>query len=197
MLKAPRPGEVKTRLARETGDVEAAAIYRAIVEHQIRQVPAGWKIEVHFAPHDARDEMQRWLHPLHAGQIEFLPQAAGDLGVRLRSALKSAFDRGGTRVLFAGGDCPGLDRAVLSDAAARLDAADVVAVPAIDGGYVLIGSSAPHPGIFDDIAWSTPQVMHETLTRAARLNLKVTLLAPLEDVDDLPGWLRTRRLLVA
>ncbi len=191
MLKAPHPGGVKTRLAREVGAAGAAAIYREIAGNQIREIPRGWKIEVHFAPRDAGEEMQRWLQPLREDRITFTPQADGDLGARLQTAMKSAFDRGARRVLFAGGDCPGLGSAILSESAALLDAADLVLVPALDGGYVLIGMKAPHAGVFDGIAWSTPRVLEQTLSALRVLGLEARLLPALEDVDDLPSWERT------
>ena len=195
MLKAPRPGEVKTRLAREVGDVRAAAIYRAIVEHQVRQVPPGWRIEIHFTPRTEGAEMRGWLQPLREGRMEFFPQAEGDLGSRMQAALTAAFDRGAGCVFFAGGDCPGLDSAVLSECAAQMDAAELVLVPALDGGYVLIGMKAAHAGVFDGISWSTAQVLEQTRERARRLALKTALLPALEDVDDLPAWERARERL--
>ena len=192
MLKAPRRGEVKTRLARDVGDDGAAAIYRAMVEHQLREIPSGWRIEVHFTPQTAAAEMRSWLQPLREECVEFFPQADGDLGIRLQAALASAFGRGARCVLFAGGDCPGLDRTVLDAAAAQIDGADLVLVPAVDGGYVLIGLKAAHREIFAGISWSTSQVLEQTLVRADQLGLTAKLLLALEDVDDLPSWERAR-----
>jgi len=50
LLKAPRSGTVKTRLARDIGSQQATMIYRALVEHQARAIPEGWDVTVHFAP---------------------------------------------------------------------------------------------------------------------------------------------------
>ena len=195
MLKAPRTGEVKTRLARDVGDAGAAEIYRAMVEHQLREIPRGWRIEVHFTPQNAAEEMRSWLQALREERIDFFPQAEGDLGIRLRAALFSAIGRGAQSVLFAGGDCPGLDCAVLTAAAMEIANNDLVLVPAVDGGYVLIGMKALHAGVFDGIHWSTPEVFEQTLVRAERLGLETELLPALEDVDDLQSWERVRRLL--
>jgi hypothetical protein len=71
----------------------------------------------------------------------------------------------------------------MQDAARALRSHDVVLVPADDGGYVLIGSNMPQPGLFNDIAWSTAQVMAQTRERARTLGLRVYELAPLWDVD--------------
>jgi glycosyltransferase A (GT-A) superfamily protein (DUF2064 family) len=89
------------------------------------------------------------------------------------------------RALLIGTDAPALDAAVLHAAAAALAAHDAVFVPALDGGYALVGLSTPAPErLFADIAWSTPQVMATTLERAAELGLRTALLAPLPDIDE-------------
>jgi len=61
MLKAPRAGFVKTRLAQDVGPAAAATVYRRLVERQMIAIPHGWRVEVHFAPADAALEMQSWL----------------------------------------------------------------------------------------------------------------------------------------
>lgn len=190
MLKAPRPGLVKTRLARLTGNGEAARIYRRLVEFQMGRLPADWRIEIHFAPADAETEMRSWLG---AGAL-YEPQMAGDLGDRMRGAMFSAFGRGAAAAIFLGGDCPYVDGEILSDASGALATADLVLGPALDGGYYLLGTRRPLPSLFDSIDWGTGAVLHQTLDRAARARLRVALLAKLEDVDDLPSWRRASRL---
>ncbi len=192
MLKAPRPGFVKTRLAREIGAAAAGAIYRSLVESQLLAAPPEWPIEIHYTPDDAEAEMSRWLAPLRPTPLAFYPQPGGDLGARLEAALSSAFERGAGAVLFAGGDCPALDRQTLLQSAEVLKSADVVIVPARDGGYVLIGLAAPRREIFAEIAWSTPSVLSETLERARQAGLKATTLHTLEDVDDIESLTRAQ-----
>lgn len=195
MLKAPRAGLVKTRLARDIGDAAALAAYRCLVERQVSAIPGDWHLEVHFTPDDGAGEMRRWLQPLRRGTIDFFPQIAGDLGARLTAALRGAFERGAHGVLFAGGDCPALDSHALGAAASGLLRSDVVLIPALDGGYVLIGLRRCMPGVFDNIQWSTASVLRETLERIGALGITSELLEPLEDVDDLESWERAKRLL--
>jgi rSAM/selenodomain-associated transferase 1 len=109
--------------------------------------------------------------------IALRPQAAGDLGRRMLAAMQEG------PTLLIGTDCPALTPAHLQDAASALDGHDVVLVPAEDGGYVLIGSNAPQPGLFEDIAWSTAAVTAQTRARAATAGVRLALLAPLWDVD--------------
>jgi hypothetical protein len=56
--------------------------------------------------------------------------------------------------------------------------------PSADGGYYLLGVKATHPGLFDDIAWSTEHVARQTLERAAEIGLDVHVLPAWYDVDD-------------
>lgn len=195
MLKAPRLGTVKTRLAKDLGDAAALAAYRELVEHQFRAIPAGWQVEVHFTPDDGAGEMRAWLAPLRKESVQFHPQTAGDLGQRLAAALDAAWQRGSRCIIFVGGDCPELHAGRLCEIADRLEAADVVVVPARDGGYVSIAFREPHTGLFDRIAWSTEVVCKQTEQRARELGLRVALLNTLEDVDDLSSWERARAIL--
>jgi hypothetical protein len=48
----------------------------------------------------------------------------------------------------------------------------------------LIGLRRAHRRLFDDIAWSTPQVFGQTEERARELGLAVTRLPMWYDVDD-------------
>jgi hypothetical protein len=59
-----------------------------------------------------------------------------------------------------------------------------VLVPVADGGYVLIGLRTPCPGLFADMAWSTPVVATETLHRMASLGLRVWQGPQLHDIDE-------------
>ncbi len=59
--------------------------------------------------------------------------------------------------------------------------------PALDGGYYLLGLKAQHHRLFQNIAWSTEHVAHQTLERAAELDLPVHILPTWYDVDDIAG----------
>lgn len=189
MLKAPRPGYVKTRLALEVSAREAAQIYRQLVEHQIRQLPEGWPVEVHYTPADAKAEIENWLGNQHA----YNPQSEGDLGARMSAAMRGVFWRGAGSVILLGGDCPGVTTMLLETVKQKLIENDVVIGPAQDGGYYLLGLSAPHPGFFKGIPWSTDQVFPQTLQRVRAFGLKIFCLDVLTDVDDLVSW-RTERV---
>ncbi len=191
MLKAPRPGLVKTRLARELDAASAVAIYRRLVEHQLRAVPETWRVEIHFSPADAANEMNAWLGP----KPTYFPQAGEDLGARLIAATVGAFARGAYGVVVIGGDCPALDGATLQLAASGLQQTDVVLGPAADGGYYLIGLRCSQPHLFAEVPWSTAGVFAATTARVRAAALSLTTLELKEDVDDLASWLRQEPLL--
>ncbi len=65
--------------------------------------------------------------------------------------------------------------------------------PSEDGGYYLIGLRKLYRDLFDDMAWSTPQVFDETLRRANRLGLNVETLPPWYDIDTPDDLIRLRQ----
>lgn len=188
MLKAPRPGMVKTRLAQDVGNEQAASIYRSLTESQIRRMPPDWLCSVHFSPQDAEEEMRVWLDPISSTKIAYRPQPEGDLGARMRHAVQRELAAGAEAVVLLGGDCPEIDLAVLREVEIRLTTADVVIAPATDGGYVLLALKAEHPKLFENIAWSTGSVFRQTLDSVRAAGLSVSILRPFQDVDDLKSY---------
>ena len=192
LLKAPRPGQVKTRLASSIGAERATRVYRALVEHQLTQIPASWCAVIHFAPSDAEAEMRGWLERLSRRGTNFIPQPDGDLGVRLIAAMDHGFASGADLVFFLGGDCPGVTCSYLEEAEAALAKTDMVIAGALDGGYVLLGLRKPTAAVFEAIPWSSDSVFSATLSRARAAGLTYECLSPLEDVDDLESYERQR-----
>jgi glycosyltransferase A (GT-A) superfamily protein (DUF2064 family) len=84
--------------------------------------------------------------------------------------------------------------ALVEDAFARIAlGADAVVIPALDGGYVLVGASRPVPDLFDAIEWGTPGVLDATRRRAREAGIVLAETEPWSDVDvgeDLPRLLR-------
>ncbi|MEM1059253.1 MAG: TIGR04282 family arsenosugar biosynthesis glycosyltransferase [Verrucomicrobiota bacterium] len=188
MLKAPRLGEVKTRLAREVGEEAAFEIYGRLVGWQLAQLAplrGAARVEVHFTPADGEDEMRYWI----GDQADaFEPQCEGDLGDRLSHAMASVFARGGGRVVFLGGDCPFATTDLLRQAEQALRNEEVVLAPALDGGYYLIGLAGNHPAVFQDIAWGGERVLAQTRERIEAAGLSCARLPEARDVDTLADW---------
>jgi rSAM/selenodomain-associated transferase 1 len=191
-VRAPVRGTVKTRLAASLGADAALRIYRRLAEHTLREAAAladdGVRVRVHHTPADAGDAVRGWLG---AGPV-YLPQAEGDLGARMQDAFARAFAAGAERVVIVGSDLPALSAALLRRAFHLLDVHPAVIGPARDGGYYLLGLARPVTGIFEGIAWSTPDVLAATLDRFRAAGIEPLMLETLADVDeagDLPeGW---------
>ncbi len=184
--KAPEPGRVKTRLAADVGENEAARIYRQMGRQVVDQLRGGpFRLRVCHTPPHAESEVREWLGD---EGLEFTPQASGDLGRRMHRALETALSEA-PRACVVGTDAPDVDQVLVRNALARLADHDVVFGPARDGGYYLVGLRRPAPELFRDMPWSTEQVLEKSLEAAARSGLSVATLPMLSDVDrveDLP-----------
>lgn len=191
--KAPVPGAVKTRLIGPARPGlradEAAALHAAFVRDVCgRGAAAGFgRRRLYVAGELA--------HPLlvevaAAAGFALRPQAGADLGARMHAALSAELGAGAAAVVLVGTDSPTLPLGYLEQAAAWLGGeapADAVLGPALDGGYYLIGARRALPSLFaPGVAWSTDQVLPETLRRLCALGregLAVRLLPPFYDVD--------------
>jgi len=196
-VKWPRPGTVKTRLSVDLGPETSAAVYRALAEAEIAgtQPRAGDYDRVFFyAPADAAADIARWL-PGETLQAQDGP----DLGARMAAAFDAAFAAGADQVAIVGTDVPWVTRDTVLQAFEILDERDVVLGPCEDGGYYLLALSRPAPGLFEEIAWSTPGVLDATRDRAQALGLSLATLGTLPDIDTLAdvrlAWDELRPLL--
>ena len=186
----PVPGNTKTRLIPALGPVGAANLQRRLTEKTFltaTQFAARHKTTIECCFEGGTPEkVRRWL-----GAIPILSfQQAGDLGRRMRSALFDALIEGSRRVVLLGTDIPGVNVEILAQAFAALREHDIVLGPSTDGGYWLMGLKRPID-LFQQIDWSTPMVLDQTLALARRMGLTVHLLKFLSDVDtpeDLRRW---------
>lgn len=197
--KAPVAGQVKTRLAPALGAEGAAALAGRMLAHALAAACAAGArtVELCTAPDGARHTAFDALRATHRA-LHHTAQGPGDLGERMARALGRALATH-ERALLLGTDAPALDAGHLARAEAALCAGhDAVLVPALDGGYVLVGlaDAAALPTLFTGIAWSTAEVMPATRRRAQAAGLRVAELAPVADIDvpadlvHLPaGWL--------
>lgn len=189
LLKAPRIGSVKTRLAESIGPEAALAAYQQLVATLLSNLAPLANVELCFAPTDADAEIAPWLRQGWVCQ----PQAGGDLGARLQEVFVRHFQSGAERVVIIGSDCPEVMPADVESAWHALANHDLVLGPAVDGGYWLVGLCAPQAHLFTAMPWSTEMVLAETLRRAGLSGLRVALLRELSDVDTEADWRRWRQ----
>lgn len=190
MAKDWIPGQVKTRLARDTGDLAASEIHKHFTLRLGKRLAkvADYRC-VFVSPDDACERMQTAIAPDWLA----LPQHDGDLGYRMKHAFQTLFLKcdpaNASQVVLIGADLPTLSAAELDMAFASLDAHDVVLGPAMDGGYYAIGLRGPwraaYEGLFEAIAWSTEQVFEQTKQVIQNAGLNLAVLGMREDIDTL------------
>lgn len=189
-LKEPRPGLVKTRLAADLGEQEAVRCYEEMVNRTLEALPETWETRICYAPDGAEEVIRKWLEELVGRDFCFRAQGMGNLGERLERACGDAFSEGASGVILLGGDCPEIQRRHLEAAAEALTRGEAVVGPALDGGYWLLGLPREVGAVFRGIPWSTEKVLLETRKRLFSEGLMVCELEELEDIDELPAWLR-------
>ncbi len=185
MTKAPRAGQVKTRLTPPLSAEEAAALNKCFLRDiSATIIKAGGNARGIgcFTPFGA-EETYRDIFPV---EFQLLAQREGDLSQRLVGAVEDLLALGFASVCLINSDSPTVPASVFAAAARALSSPgdDVVIGPSDDGGYYLIGMKRLHPELFDAVEWSTDRVRAQTLERAAEKALAVRLLPACYDVDD-------------
>jgi uncharacterized protein len=178
LAKAPIPGFAKTRLIPSIGAHAAAVLQERLTERAVETAATAdiGPVTLWCSPDVDRASFQDLARRF---PIMLKQQPDGDVGDRMLGAIGA--NNGQTIVI--GTDCPALTVGHLRAAAQALDGAEIVLIPAEDGGYVLIGARAPHPQLFDGVAWGTASVMQRTRARIAALGLKSADLPALWDID--------------
>lgn len=193
--KSPIKGQVKTRLAAQTGEDFAVELYKCFVEDLISLVESlDVQLKLCFYPPNTKLNFLEWLGEQHC----YRPQIGNNLGERLKNAFNNAFKEGFSKVVVIGSDSPDLSVQFLIEGFDVLSSYDAVIGPASDGGYYLIGFSKDGfiPEVFDNISWSSDSVFEQSVSILKRHGRNVYLLGLWHDVDtvaDLKSLLsRTR-----
>ena len=186
MAKAPVAGLAKTRLAPALGAAGAAALAERLLERAAAQAAAagGGGVTVWAAPDPSHPVFAR-LQRRHG--VALAVQGEGDLGARMAQVFEQAAADRGLPLLLMGSDAPALDAPMLRLAAAALGDHDAVFVPALDGGYALVGLRAWGPrqrGLFTGMTWSTPRVMADTRRRLAAAGIDHVEMTAVADIDE-------------
>ena len=177
MGKPPLIGRVKTRLSDDIGAVPAVQFYRQSVTRLLHRLdlPREWSLRL--AVNASPDEHYAcW--PDH---VRRMGQGEGSLGDRMKYVLDSLPPG---PVVIIGTDSPQVEPRHIREAFTALGAADAVFGPAEDGGYWLIGLARrkPAPALFDNVQWSTPYALDDTLMSLPE-DFRIRMLEELIDVD--------------
>jgi uncharacterized protein len=180
--KAPVLGQVKTRLAVDIGDSAALDLYIAFLKDSMARL---CNLEL--------KQLGRYLYLTSPWNRDITPemevkyQTSGDLGERMKTALKEIFSAGHSSGVVMGTDSPSLPSAYIVGAIEALRDTDCVIGPTEDGGYYLIGfrreAEERMKTLFSKMKWSTETVFSETKARAVAAGLSVVCLPRWYDVD--------------
>ena len=179
-------GAVKTRLAATVGNLQALRVYQQLLQHT-QQITAPLPCTKWICYSQFIDQDDEWTSPPYEKHL----QAGGDLGQRMKQAFHLAFAQSYQNVLIIGSDCLELSPQHLYEAFESLQNrnTDLVIGPATDGGYYLLGMKQPNPFLFENISWSTPLVLPQTIDVARQYGLNWSLLPTLNDIDTYQDWL--------
>jgi uncharacterized protein len=180
MAKAPRPGTVKTRLARSIPVDAVTELYRCLLDdtmalaHSLPTV----KVAIMCPASDVEE-----LAQLAGGETGVVAQRGHGLAAGLTSVFARFAAPVGRPVIAFNSDSPHLPVSVLTNAFQVLTTNDVVVGPTHDGGYYLVGAKAAHAELFDGDGMGTNSALDALLARARRLQLSVGFTNPFYDID--------------
>ncbi|MFT7516488.1 MAG: rSAM/selenodomain-associated transferase 1 [Myxococcota bacterium] len=180
MAKHWQSGPVKTRLAASIGSNIAREVYRKMAHQYWQQLEnRQWQRHLWSANHGSAQQLGAWL----SGHDKLAVQSGDDLGARMLNALANTKYKEWLAV--SGTDCPRLSSSYIAVLCEHLEDHDVCIAPTVDGGYAFMAMKVVHPQLFQNIDWSTSQVLRQTLEIAQAAQLKVFLGQELRDLDDI------------
>jgi rSAM/selenodomain-associated transferase 1 len=187
MTKAPRAGQVKTRLTPPLSPGEAAALNICFLRDMSGaiSITAAKAKARGIAVYTPEGDAAAYTEIMPA-DFHLLPQRGEELGERMIFAMEDIFRLGFASVCLIGSDSPTIPPRVFTEAVKILAGSEktVVLGPTEDGGYYLIGLNRRQRELFQDIDWSTERVLEQTCERARQMRLKVHLLPTWYDVDN-------------
>src|SRR5216684_101777 len=180
MAKAPRPGSVKTRLAKSLSLEAVTGLYRCLLNDTIALAQGLDHVEIAIVcPTSDVDDVAHAV----GKTVRIVPQTGQGLGAGLASVFTHFATPGHQGVIAFNSDSPHLPATVLETAFDVLEACDLVVGPTHDGGYYLVGARASHPALFTGDGMGTTNALEALLTRARALQLSVLLTDPFYDID--------------
>jgi len=180
--KEPQAGAVKTRLIPLLGPQGAADFHARCVRHALKTALDAdlGPVVLCCSPDSGADFFARCAADFGVACSE---QGDGNLGDRMHRAFEQGLSKHESMIIL-GADCPALQAQDISEAAQALRGDyDAALSPAEDGGYVLIGTQKADRRLFDNVMWSSAQVMQQTRDNLQQLGWKWKELAQQWDID--------------
>ena len=188
--KEPVLGKVKTRLARDIGEIAALQFHEEMLRQTMEMVCEYnlAAVELHVTGNPDHPLFQLLSLEFNVSVHE---QKGKNLGEKMFFALEQSLGNSNYSVLI-GTDCPIMGVDYLSNAlTALVRGQDAVIGPAEDGGYVLIGTRKIKKDWFQGVLWGSSQVMQQSRSKMLASGAKLEELQTLWDVDkidDLQRW---------
>jgi rSAM/selenodomain-associated transferase 1 len=182
MAKAPEPGYAKTRLMPVLGAHGAAALAQRLLEHTVQSAMSTQSYDKRRLCVTPQTHHPAFMAIAAQTSIDISLQTGADLGSRMQHAFEDALGQFDAAVLI-GTDAPAINATELDQAASDLVHHDAVFIPALDGGYALIGLKRAWPALFNDVPWGTDVVMPLTRHRLQTLGLRWREHPAVTDID--------------
>jgi rSAM/selenodomain-associated transferase 1 len=180
MAKAPRLGEVKTRLAPSLSPEAVTGFYCCLLDDTLALARSLSDVDVAImCPESDVNELVQ----LAGSEVTLVAQRGEGLAAGLTSVFAHFAQDHRRRTIAFNSDSPHLPRSVLEDAFETLTARDVVVGPTHDGGYYLVGATTSRPTLFSNDGLGTSSALERLLSRARALELSVGFAVPFYDID--------------
>ena len=183
--KWPEAGRAKTRMIPLLGEQGAARLAHQLLLKSLRWVdtcPAHIS-RVLWVDGGSQAQWSGVLSELEAGQRwQVLPQIQGHLGQRMQHAMAVQFEQSACSLLM-GTDTPTLDTSHVQAVLEALADHDAAFIPALDGGYVMVGMRRLCESAFGSLDWGGAQVAEQTRTALTQRACTHAWLSPEPDLD--------------
>ena len=194
VCKKPAPGIGKQRLAANLGNEMTQKVAEALLACALEDA-CNWPGPVAIAPASTADiEWARVFSAPIPSSVVVVPQVAGNLGQRLNALDQTVRAQGMKQLVFIGSDSPGLDTADYAAVRAALQHADIVLIPALDGGVVLMASRCAWPDL-SALPWSSDQLGAALIDACRSAKQSVKILGQGTDVDEIDDFVKLVNLL--
>ena len=189
MAKAPRLGEVKTRLTPSLSPTAVTAFYCCLLDdtlalaRSLKLKLSDVEVAIMCPESDVNELAQLAGAQLANNGASVVAQKGEGLAAGLISVFAHFAEGHQRRVVAFNSDSPHLPVSVLESAFEALTMYDLVVGPTHDGGYYLVGAKAAHPALFDGDGMGTKSALDALLARARGLQLSVGFTDPFYDID--------------
>ncbi len=189
--RSPVLGKVKQRLAKQTGERAALAIYRKLLRLSLRAMTEAAQRDPLIRPvlSHLGDCPDREIPVDFTGHTREQPYRQFSANLAREVSSPAGEDRRG--VVVFGSDHPGISAAHIVDMVRLLDHYSVAVGPSEDGGFWALATNRPLDKVIAGLPLGTNQVLNTFLQTMKELGVPCGIGPPLWDVDntdDLTRW---------